>query len=53
VGDFNEILLPSEKVGGVEVDLRRCIRFGRWVQDCGLIDLGSYGHKFTWRGAQI
>jgi len=52
VGDFNEILSPSEKVGGVEVDLRRCIRFGRWVQDCGLIDLGSYGHKFTWRGAQ-
>lgn len=49
---INEILVASEKEGGVTVDVRRCIRFGRWVQNCGLIDLGSNGPKFTWRGAE-
>jgi hypothetical protein len=39
LGDFNEILSCSEKVGGEPADMRRCIRFGKWVQDCGLMDL--------------
>jgi hypothetical protein len=52
VTSINEILVASEKEGGVTVDVRRCIRFGRWVQNCGLIDLGSNGPKFTWRGAE-
>ena len=47
IGDFNEILLASEKVGGTPVDYRRIARFAEWVQDCHLIDLGSKGPRFT------
>ena len=50
IGDFNEILMASEKVGGARVDNQRIYRFAKWVQDCQLIDLGSKGPKFTWRG---
>ena len=50
IGDFNEILMANEKMGGVAVDNQRCYRFARWVQECKLIDLGSKGPKFTWRG---
>jgi hypothetical protein len=36
MGDFKEILSKSEKIDiGVPVDIRRCIRFGKWVQDRG------------------
>ena len=30
--------------------MKRCSRFGNWVQNCGLINLGSVGPKYTWRG---
>ena len=50
IGDFNEVLLASEKVGGAGVDHRRIYRFAKWVQDCQLIDMGSKDPKFTWRG---
>lgn len=50
IGDFNEILLTTEKVGGAAADSNRISRFGRWVQKCQLIDLGSKGPRFTWRG---
>ena len=50
IGDFNEVLLASEKVGGAGVDHRRIYRFAKWVQNCQLIDMGSKGPKFTWRG---
>ena len=32
--------------------MRRCLSFNKWVQECRLIDLGSLGPKFTWRGAK-
>jgi hypothetical protein len=50
IGDFNKILTAAEKMGGALVDMRKCLRFNRWIQDCGLLDLGSVGPKFTWRG---
>eukprot|EP00258_Populus_trichocarpa_P027694 XP_024443713.1 uncharacterized protein LOC112324533 [Populus trichocarpa] len=50
IGDFNEILMATEKSGGVGVDNRRIHRFAKWVQECKLIDLGSKGPKYTWRG---
>lgn len=31
IGDFNKILLATEKVGGVVVDNQRISRFARWV----------------------
>ena len=50
IGDFNEILIASEKVGGAGVDNQRISRFAMWVQECQLIDLGSKGPRYTWRG---
>uniref|UniRef100_A0A6N2N2Q5 Endonuclease/exonuclease/phosphatase domain-containing protein n=1 Tax=Salix viminalis TaxID=40686 RepID=A0A6N2N2Q5_SALVM len=50
IGDFNEILMADEKIRGAAVDNQRCYHFARWVQECQLIDLGSKGPKFTWRG---
>ncbi|XP_011024300.1 PREDICTED: uncharacterized protein LOC105125516 [Populus euphratica] len=43
------ILTAAEKMEGTRVDMRKCLRFNRWIQDCGLLDLRSVGSKFTWR----
>ncbi|XP_065620823.1 uncharacterized protein LOC136063823 [Quercus suber] len=49
-GDFNEILWSHEKLGlgprkeGVMRDFRDTL------DECGLMDLGFVGDKFTWRG---
>lgn len=47
VGDFNEIMRAAEK--SAPIDMRRCLRFNKRVQECGLNYLGSLGPKFTWR----
>jgi len=47
IGDLNEIVLISEKVGGATANVRKCLRFGKWEQNCGLIDLDSGGPKYT------
>lgn len=52
VGDFNEILSDSKKLGG---NLRRDDRmrdFRFCLEDCGLKDLGFIGHQFTWSNKQ-
>ncbi|KAJ6892536.1 hypothetical protein NC651_025667 [Populus alba x Populus x berolinensis] len=33
IGDFNKILTAAEKMGGTLVDMRKCLRFNRWIQD--------------------
>jgi len=50
MGDFNEIASPDEKKGGTQVDLRRCLHFADWINDCNLMDVNTVGTKFTWRG---
>ena len=53
LGDFNEILYPSEKEGGnarpngMMRDFRECL------MDCGLEDLGYMGDHFTWSRGEI
>lgn len=49
-GDFNDIMSISEKKGGAGVDRRRMRLFCNWLDDCKLLDLGSSGPAFTWRG---
>jgi hypothetical protein len=49
-GDFNDITCPSEKKGGVRASFRRCKKFSDRINSCKLIDLGSVGSKYTWRG---
>lgn len=48
LGDFNEILNDSEKMGGSPVDQNRALRFAEVLNNCGFIDLGFSGPPFTW-----
>ena len=47
VGDFNEVLLPTEVHGG-SFSFHRASLFVDVLEDCGLMDLGNVGLKFTW-----
>ncbi|KAF7827154.1 reverse transcriptase [Senna tora] len=46
-GDFNAYLTCDEKVGGSGWNRRSMLKFGECVNDCGWIDLGYNGVKFT------
>jgi len=50
MGDFNEIASPDEKKGGTQVDLRICLHFSDWINECNLMDVNTVETKFTWRG---
>jgi hypothetical protein len=47
-GDFNEVLSSEEKFGGLPIKLRRSELFHSCLNDCGMIDLGFHGPRFTW-----
>lgn len=47
LGDFNEILLPSEVKGGI-YSISRAGKFANVMETCGLLDLGATGSLFTW-----
>jgi hypothetical protein len=49
MGDFNDILLPKEQRGGV-FSVSKADVFAKNIDSCGLLDLGSFGSKFTWQG---
>jgi len=48
MGDFNEIIDQSEKVGGAIRSEAQMQRFSASLEDCNLHDLGYRGSKFTW-----
>ncbi|GMI64370.1 hypothetical protein HRI_000106300 [Hibiscus trionum] len=48
LGDFNEIVLSSEKQGGRDRPVRQMEGFSAALSDCGLDDLGFTGQWFTW-----
>ncbi|CAL1371624.1 unnamed protein product [Linum trigynum] len=54
-GDFNAILSPFETTGQTTTrTLRRCKRFGDWINEAELVDLGFSGPNQTWcRGGQV
>ncbi|XP_061337162.1 uncharacterized protein LOC133284184 [Gastrolobium bilobum] len=52
-GDFNEISLSEEKRGGAPVDTSRIASFVEVLNNCSMIDLGSSGPFFTWRGPKF
>lgn len=39
-GDFNEILLPNEKIRGNSKEVRLMREFSEAIRECDLIDLG-------------
>ncbi|KAL4597773.1 hypothetical protein ACB092_11G013300 [Castanea dentata] len=47
--DFNEILGNSEKLGGSNRSQAQMQLFRDVVDECGFIDLGYSGHRFTWQ----
>ena len=47
-GDFNEILLDNEKIGGRPKSLQQMIDFLFALDECGLRDLLFKGDVFTW-----
>lgn len=49
-GDFNDIMTADEQRGGAVVNEQRCRKFSHNISSCNLIDLGSEGHNYTWRG---
>ncbi|GLT53633.1 hypothetical protein SLA2020_268910 [Shorea laevis] len=48
VGDFNEIVDQSEKVGGASRSEHQMELFHSTLDGCNLCDLGYQGSKFTW-----
>ncbi|KAK2647852.1 hypothetical protein Ddye_015341 [Dipteronia dyeriana] len=48
VGDFNELLSMSDKVGGSDKSFSSMNQFRQAVDDCNLIDLGYSGPRLTW-----
>uniref|UniRef100_A0A803MV72 Zinc knuckle CX2CX4HX4C domain-containing protein n=1 Tax=Chenopodium quinoa TaxID=63459 RepID=A0A803MV72_CHEQI len=47
-GDFNMMLMASEKQGGSEFLMGEAEGFRMAVEVCELADLGNVGHGFTW-----
>lgn len=44
------IASPLEQKGGAAIDLAKCYEFRDWINSCNLVDLGTIGSRFTWRG---
>lgn len=51
-GDFNNVLLSSERQGGCAVQLYEVVDYQHSVQDCGLTDMKWHGLSFTWSNKQ-
>ncbi|VFQ99227.1 unnamed protein product [Cuscuta campestris] len=48
VGDFNCILNPDEKKGGLPMSLNASWDFQQCINDFGLMEVTTYGNTFTW-----
>ncbi|XP_030924471.1 uncharacterized protein LOC115951389 [Quercus lobata] len=49
-GDFNEIMWAHEKLGRGPRQDRMMREFREVLDECGLMDLGFRGEKYTWKG---
>lgn len=47
-GDFNELTRQDEKLGGAIRNHRQMKSFRNVLDECGFIDLGFVGPRFTW-----
>lgn len=48
IGEFNFIASMEEEIGGIPFQLKKTIEFLSMIEDCGLVDLGFYGPRYTW-----
>ena len=47
-GDFNEILHPNEKIGGLDREAKQMEDFRECLSRCELHDLGFTRQHYTW-----
>ncbi|CAL1408859.1 unnamed protein product [Linum trigynum] len=52
-GDFNSITCPSERKGGAAYNPSKTASFNACIRDCGLLDVGFTGPKFTWSNGRL
>jgi hypothetical protein len=52
LGDFNEVLLAEEQIGGNDREAWQMAAFQDAVNDCHLTDLGYHGLPYTWDNRQ-
>ena len=48
MGDFNDVIDGTKKLGGNPVSLRRITAYRNCMNFCNMIDLGFFGASFTW-----
>lgn len=48
IGDFNQVIHPSEKHGGLRPSTARMNAFLEVIHCCAMIDLGYSGPRYTW-----
>ena len=48
IGDFNDMMVAEEKIGGCAQPRRLLDGFTDCIHDCQLMDLGFVGNEFTW-----
>ena len=48
MGDFNDIMHASEKLGPYAADVARISEFCGFIKQCGFFDLGYSGPAYTW-----
>lgn len=53
IGDFNEIVEESKKIGGAPFDPSGAMAFKDWIHNCHLIDVQAEGPKFTCHGPKV
>lgn len=51
-GDFNEVLMSEDKLGGRPVNISRAINLQECLNTCAMIDLGFSRLRFTWTNRQ-
>ena len=53
LGDFNDMISDEEKLGGLPVNRTRMSAFRNCMDNCGLIDLGFHGPRYTWTNKSL
>ncbi|KAL2936882.1 LINE-1 retrotransposable element ORF2 protein, partial [Bienertia sinuspersici] len=53
MGDFNEVVDPTEKFGGRPISRKRAQLFADAMNTSNLMDFGFHGPKFTWTNSRV
>jgi len=48
--EFNELIDPTEKIGGARKKYSTCMKFRQLLHACGLWEVKHLGYQFSWFG---